>query len=101
MYAIIETGGKQYKVRKDTVIDVERLNSDAGKEVIFHNVLLVSKADEVQVGKPYVTGARVVAEVVRNLKGPKTISFKFRRRKSSHTKVGHRQALSQVKIKEI
>ncbi len=101
MYAIIETGGKQYKVGKDSVIKVERLDDAPKSTVTFGNVLLVCDNDNVQVGAPFVKGAKVTGESLGNLKGEKVVSFKFRRRKSSKSKVGHRQQLSRVRIKEI
>lgn len=101
MYAIIEAGGKQYKVSKDSVIDVEKLGGKPEDEISFDNVLMVANDNEVKVGTPFVLGAKVLAEVVRNFKDKKVVSFKFRRRKSSKSKKGHRQQLSKVKIKEI
>lgn len=101
MYAIIEAGGKQYKVSKDSVIDVEKLGSEPKDEITFDNVLLVANNNEVKIGAPFVLGAKVFAEVVRNFKDRKVLSFKFRRRKSSKSKKGHRQQLTKVRIKEI
>ena len=101
MYAIIETGGKQYKVAKDSVIEVERLENKPQDELAFSNVLLVGGSDNVQIGSPYIKGAVVTGELLRNLKAKKVTAFKFRRRKSSKSKKGHRQQLSRVRIKEI
>ena len=101
MYAIIETGGKQYKVAKDDLIDIERLDGQVKEDVSFSNVLLVVDGDKVHMGAPYIGGAKVIAERMRDLKGKKTIAFKYRRRKSSKTTKGHRQQLSRVRIKEI
>lgn len=101
MYAIIETGGKQYKVEKDTVIEVEKLNAAKGKEVTFGNVLLASSGEEVKIGQPYLAGAKVTVSVVNNLRTKKVIAFKYTRRKSSKTRIGHRQDLTRVKINEI
>ena len=101
MYAIIETGGKQYKVAKDSVIEIERIESSPKSEVVFNNVLLVGRGDNVTVGEPLVKGAKVSGEYLRDLKSKKTISFKFRRRKNSKSRKGHRQLLSRVRIKEI
>ncbi len=101
MYAIIETGGKQYKVEKDSVIEVEKLNAEKGKEVSFGNVLLTSLGEEVKVGQPYLEGVKVTAIVVNNLRTKKVIAFKYTRRKSSKTRIGHRQNLTRVKIEEI
>ena len=101
MYAIVETGGKQYKVSKGEVIDVEILNQEPKDEITFNNVLLVASDDDIKIGTPFVSGAKVMACVVRNFKGKKVLIFKFRRRKSSKTTKGHRQQLTKVKIKEI
>ena len=101
MYAIIETGGKQYKVKKDDGIQVEKLDAKVKEEVIFSNVLLAVEGEKVKVGFPYLKGAKVVAEKLRDLKAKKVTSFKFRRRKNSKTLKGHRQQLAAVKIKEI
>lgn len=101
MYAIIEAGGKQYKVSKDSVIDVEKLGDKPKDNITFDNVLLVANDNEVKIGAPFVLGAKVLAEVVRNFKDKKVIAFKFRRRKSSKSKKGHRQQLTKVRIKEI
>lgn len=101
MYAIIETGGKQYKVAKDSLIEIERIESSPKSEVVFNNVLLVGQGDKVTVGSPLVNGAKVTGEYVRDSKSKKTVSFKYRRRKNSKTTRGHRQQLSLVKIREI
>ena len=101
MYAIIETGGKQYKVEKDDLVQVEKLDGKAKDEIIFSNVLLAVEGEKVKVGFPYVKGAKVIAEKLRDLKAKKVMSFKFRRRKNSKTLKGHRQQLASVRIKEI
>ena len=101
MYAIIETGGKQYKVEKDDVLQVEKLDGKVKDEIIFDNVLLVAEGEKAKVGFPYLKGAKVVAEKLRDLKAKKVTSFKFRRRKNSKTLKGHRQQLASVRIKEI
>ena len=101
MYAIIEVGAKQYSVKKGDVITVEKLSSLPGSEVVLNKVLLLSKDKKVEVGQPYVKDARVIAEVMRQMKGDKKITFKYRRRKASHTTKGHRQRLTQLSIKEI
>lgn len=99
MYAIIQTGGKQYKVAKDDVIDVELLGED--KKVSFKEVMLFNDGKKVEVGTPHVKGCVVKAEVLEETKGPKVIAFKYKKRKSSSTKIGHRQKYSRVKITEI
>jgi large subunit ribosomal protein L21 len=101
MYAIIEVGAKQYSVKKGDVIDVEKQAAKEGKDIILHNVLLVSKDKKIELGQPHVKDAKVEAEVLKHIKGEKVISFKYRRRKSSHWTKGHRQQLTRLKIKEI
>lgn len=102
MFAVIKTGGKQYKVAAEDVLTVEKLPAEAGAEVMFDTVLMLVDGEAVTVGAPLVAGAGVRAEVVDQIKGPKTISFKKRRRKhSSQRRKGHRQQLTTVKIVEI
>ena len=101
MYAIIETGGKQYRVEKGDVIDVELIDSEAGKKVEFKNVLFVNNAGAVKVGNPNVTKSVVHGEFMEEVKGPKVIAFKYKKRKPFRRKVGHRQRYSRVKITEI
>ena len=101
MYAIIETGGKQYKVEKDDVVQVEKLDGKVKEEIVFSNVLLAVEGEKVKVGFPCLKGAKVVAEKLRDFKAKKVTSFKFRRRKNSKTLKGHRQQLASVRIKEI
>ena len=101
MYAVIKTGGKQYRVATDDVLTVERLAGDAEQPIEFSDVLMVGEGDNVKVGSPTVAGAKVVAQVVEQTRGPKLIAFKKRRRKSSRRKRGHRQDLTKVKITEI
>ena len=101
MYAIIEVGTKQYNVEKDDIIEVEKLPAPDGKEITIDKVLLVSKDKKTEVGQPYLKGASVKGVVLGQMKADKLISFKYRRRKSSHWKKGHRQQLTRIKIKEI
>ncbi|MEI6631198.1 MAG: 50S ribosomal protein L21 [bacterium] len=101
MYAIIEVGAKQYNVKKGDIIEVEKLDEQAGKEITLSKVLLAIKDKNVEVGRPYLKGASVKAEVLGQIKGEKVISFKYRRRKSSNWKKGHRQQLTRLKITEI
>ena len=101
MYAIIETGAKQYKVQKDDVILVEKLDAKEGKEVKLGKVLLVKEGNSIQVGTPYISGASVVCNVLGVERQPKVIAFKFKRRKSEKKKIGHRQDLMRLKIKSI
>lgn len=101
MYAIIEVGAKQYNVKENDIIDVEHWDSQEGKEITLDKVLLVSNDNKVEVGRPHLKNAKVSAIVLKHIKGEKVISFKYRRRKASHWKKGHRQQLSRLKIKEI
>lgn len=101
MYAIIETGGKQYRVEKGDTIDVELLDTE-GPEVKFKNVLLISEAGNIKIGAPYLSDTVVQAEVVKqNAKGPKVVAFKYKRRKPIRRKVGHRQRYTRIKITDI
>jgi len=101
MYAIIRTGGKEYSIENGSIIDVEKLSGSAGDEVTLDKVLLVADNENVKIGKPFVEGAKVVAQVMDQKKGPKIIVFKRKRKKGYKKKQGHRQNLTQLKIKEI
>ena len=102
MFAVVKTGGKQYKLSAGDEIAIEKLAADAGETVQFNEVLLVGEGDDVTVGAPLVAGAAVQAEVVAQGKGPKVISFKRRRRKSSSArKKGHRQHLTTIRVTEV
>jgi large subunit ribosomal protein L21 len=101
MFAVLKTGGKQYRVAADDVLTVEKLAAEAGDTVEFSEVLMLG-GDEPKVGAPFVAGASVKAEVLEQLRGPKVISFKKRRRKhSSQRKRGHRQYLTRLRIIDI
>ncbi len=100
MYAIIATGGKQYKVEEGDVIRVEKLGVEAGSEVTFDQVLLVA-GDDVKVGDPTVEGASVKATVVAEGKAKKVIVYRYKRKTGYHKKNGHRQPYTQVKIDKI
>ena len=97
MFAVIRTGGKQYKVAKDDVISIERLDGDAGAKITFGEVMMLG-GDSPKHGAPLISGASVVAEVVSQGKGEKVVAFKKRRRKNTHRKRGHRQSFTKVKI---
>jgi large subunit ribosomal protein L21 len=101
MYAILETGGKQYRVTVGEKLRIERVEAEAGQTFTFNRVLLVNQDGNVTLGAPTVPAATVVADVVEHVRGPKVIAFKMKRRKGYHRKVGHRQELSVVQIKEI
>lgn len=101
MYAVVETGGKQYRVSSGDTLEIERLDVEAGNPVTFDRVLLVNKDGAVSVGAPTVSGASVTADVVEHKRGEKKIAFKMKRRKGYHKTIGHRQELTVVKIKDI
>ncbi|MGI6109932.1 MAG: 50S ribosomal protein L21 [Eubacteriaceae bacterium] len=101
MYAIIKTGGKQYRVAKDDVIEVEKLPVQAGDDVTFEEVLAVNDGDNFTVGAPVVDGASVKAEVVENGKSEKVIIYKYKSKKDYRRKQGHRQPYTKVKITDI
>lgn len=101
MYAVLETGGKQYRVNAGTKLEVETLDAEAGQTFTFDRILLVSNEGKVSVGTPTLPKATVVADVVEHIRGPKKITFKMKRRKGYHKKIGHRQNLTIVKVKEI
>ena len=100
MYAIIATGGKQYKVAEGDVIRVEQLGVEAGAEVVFDQVLFVNNG-EAKVGDPTVAGATVTASVVGEGRDKKVIVYKYKRKTGYHKKNGHRQAYTKVKIEKI
>ena len=101
MYAIIETGGKQYKVSEGDVIKVEKLAAEAGTAYAFDKVLVVSGDNGVSVGAPYVEGAKVGATVMGDGKAKKVIIYKYKSKKGFHTKKGHRQPYTMLKIDSI
>jgi len=101
MYAVVETGGKQYRVAAGEKLEVEKLSVEAGQNVTFDKVLMLSNDGTVQIGSPTLEGASVEATVVEHYKGDKVVAFKFKRRKGYRKKKGHRQLHSLVEIKEI
>lgn len=103
MYAVIETGGKQYRVQREDVIDIERLpgRDPEQQEVIFDQVLMVGDGEDVKVGCPVVSGATVKALCLGEVRGPKLTVFKMKRRKGYRRKNGHRQDLLRVRIQDI
>ena len=101
MYAIIETGGKQYKVSEGDVIKVEKLAAEAGTAYAFDKVLVVSGDNGVSVGAPYVAGAKVGATVIGDGKAKKVIIYKYKSKKGFHKKKGHRQRYTMLKIDSI
>jgi large subunit ribosomal protein L21 len=100
-YAIIKTGGRQYRVAEGDTIDVDLIDVEAGKTATFGDVLMCADGKDLTHGDPLISGAKVTAEVVEQRKDKKVIAFKFRRRKGYHRTVGHRRKLTRVKIKSI
>ena len=101
MFAIIKSGGKQYKAKKSTVLKLEKIEKDVGETIEFDNILMLQNGDEIKVGSPTVHGAKVVAEVLEQGRHKKVQIIKFRRRKHSMKRQGHRQYFTAVKIIEI
>ena len=101
MYAVIKTGGKQYKVSEGDRLNVEKLAGEAGTEIVFNEILMVSDDGAVKIGQPHVEGATVIGEIIDDVKGPKITIFKMKRRKGFRKKTGHRQSLTSLKIKKI
>lgn len=101
MYAIIQTGGKQYKVSPGDIVDVETLDGDASDAVLFDHVLAIGEDADVSIGTPNIAGASVSGELVEHARGKKVIAFKMKRRKGYKRKKGHRQNFSRVRIVEI
>jgi large subunit ribosomal protein L21 len=101
MYAVIETGGKQYRVEVGTELEVELLDVEPGKTITIDRVLLVADGEESSIGRPLVADASVSAEVVQQTRGPKLISFKYRPKARSRVKKGHRQELTVLRIADI
>ena len=101
MYAVIEAGGKQHKVELGQVLEVDLMQEKSGTDYSFENVMLYVDGDEVKIGQPYIENAKVVAEIVEEVKAEKVTILRFRRRKHSMRKIGHRQRYTQIKIKEI
>ena len=100
-YAIIKTGGRQFRVAEGDTIDVDLLDVEPGKTATFGDVLLFSDGKDVTQGNPLVSGAKVTAEVLEQRKDKKVVAFKYKRRKGYHRTVGHRRKLTRVKIKSI
>jgi len=101
MYAVIQTGGKQYKVEEGKKIFVEKLSAKAGDEIVLDRVLFIGSPDKVSVGRPTVEGASVVARVLAQKRAPKIIVFKKRSKKGYKKTIGHRQYITELEIKKI
>ncbi len=101
MYAVISTGGKQYRIAQGDVIRVEKLDGDEGASVDFDRVLMIGDGDEVTVGRPYIEGSVVSGTIKNHGRGEKILVVKFRRRKNYRKQMGHRQAYTDVEITDI
>lgn len=101
MYAVIESGGKQYKITKNDIFSVEKLKGKDGAEVKIGKVLLVKDGNSVHVGSPYLKGSHVLCELVRQMREPKVVAYKYKKRKSEKKKIGHRRDVTVLKVKEI
>lgn len=100
-YAVIETGGKQYRVQAEDTLDIEQVTGEAGTMITLDSVLAYSNGSELLIGAPTVKGASVTAEIVEQHRGPKLVAFKIKRRKGYKRKIGHRQELTKVRVKSI
>jgi len=100
-YAVIQTGGKQYRVIKGDVLDIEKLDGESGDTVEITSVLAISDGSALKTGTPEVDGASVKVEVVEHLRGPKLVAFKKKRRKGYTRRVGHRQSLTKIKVVDL
>jgi large subunit ribosomal protein L21 len=101
MYAVIKTGGKQYKVAPGEQLKVEQITADVGAEVVLDQVLMIGEGESVRLGQPVVAGAAVKATVIAHGRGDKVTIFKMRRRKNYHRNQGHRQGYTELKIDSI
>ena len=101
MYAVVKTGGKQYRVEKEDVVLVERLSANDGDQIVLDDVLMIGEGEKVTLGTPLVNDAAVMAQVIRQTRGPKITMIYKRRRKNSRRKQGHKQNLTLLKIVEI
>lgn len=101
MFAVVKTGGKQYRVEEGQKLKVEKLPFDVNSEVELEDVLMVSDGKDLKVGKPFVKGSKVIASVVEHGKGKKVISYKYKAKTAFHKKKGHRQLYTEIEIKKI
>jgi large subunit ribosomal protein L21 len=101
MFAVISAGGKQYKVAKNDVFSVEKMDVKAGGEIKLDKVLLAKEGNSTHIGNPYLKGSHVVCEVLRQEREAKVIAFKYKKRKSEKKKIGHRRDVTVLKVKEI
>ena len=100
-YAVLKTGGKQYRVTPGVTFEIERLEAEAGQDVELSEVMAISDGSELKIGMPYVKGAKIILAVIGHKRGKKLVSFKKKRRKGYSRKVGHRQELTVVTVKSI
>ncbi|NKB25394.1 MAG: 50S ribosomal protein L21 [Kiritimatiellae bacterium] len=100
-YAVIQTGGKQYRVEKGNVLTIERLDIEAGQEIRLDRILAISDGKDLMLGTPQVKNAKILAKVIEHLRGSKVVSFKKKRRKGYKRKVGHRQELTKIEIQDL
>ena len=100
-YAVIKTGGKQYRVQEGTTFDVDKLDFEVDSEIQFNEVLLVGEGDSVRIGAPTVEGATVTAKILTQYRGPKGIAFKYKRRKGFHKTKGFRRSLTTLEVTAI
>lgn len=101
MYAIIETGGKQFRVEEGLELNVQKMDAEAGTQVDLDKILLIGQGEDVKIGAPYVEGAKVSCSIVEHGRDKKIVVFKKRRRKDSQTKQGHRQDYTRIKVEAI
>ena len=101
MFAVLKSGGKQYKVQKDSKLLIEKIDGKTGDEVLLNNVLMIGDGEKLNIGSPEINDAGVLAEVIKQTRGPKITIIYKRRRKNSRRKQGHKQDLTLIKIKEI
>ena len=101
MYAIVETGGKQYRIEEGAELVVEKLNAEPGKEIALDKVLMTGQEETISVGTPYLENAKVTCEILEHGRGKKVIIFKHKRRKDYRKKQGHRQDYTKIKVKSI
>ncbi len=101
MFAVLKTGGKEYRVSKGDIIRVERLEGNPGDSVTFKEILMVGEGDKIQIGNPIVNHAMVVGEIIQQAKGKKVLTYKMKRRKNYRRMKGHRQHYTYLKINEI
>lgn len=101
MYAVVETGGKQYKIAKNDIFLVEKIKAKEGGEIKLNKILLAKDGNSVHVGNPFLKGSHVTCEVLGYVRSSKVIAYKYKRRKSFKKKIGHRQDLTKLKVKDI